>query len=92
MAVTKRDLIDEVADRANLTNKASRDAVQALIEAVVSALKRGERVVVTGFGTFSVRQRAARTGRNPQTGQPIQIPATRTPGFTAGKALKRAVR
>lgn len=92
MAVTKRDLIEDVARVANLTNKAARDAVVAVIEAISAALKRGDKVVVTGFGTFSVRQRAARTGRNPQTGDPIQIPATRTPGFTAGKALKRAVR
>ncbi|KKP67493.1 MAG: DNA-binding protein HU [Candidatus Roizmanbacteria bacterium GW2011_GWC2_35_12] len=55
-------------------------------------MKRGEKVVVTGFGTFMVRRRAARKGRNPQTGAEIQIPATKTPGFTAGKSLKRLVK
>ena len=56
------------------------------------AMKRGEKIVVTGFGTFMVRHRAARKGRNPQTGAEIQIPATKTPGFTAGKSLKRMVK
>jgi DNA-binding protein HU-beta len=55
-------------------------------------MKKGDKVVVTGFGTFMVRSRKARTGRNPQTGKPIQIPARKTPGFTAGKALKKSVR
>lgn len=90
--MTKADLVDLVAKKASLTNKAGKEAVQALLDAVRDALKRGEKVVVTGFGTFSVRARAARTGRNPQTGASIQIPARKTPGFTAGKALKKALR
>lgn len=90
--MTKQDLIDLVAKKASLTNKASRDSVQAILDAVRDALKRGEKVVITGFGTFSVRNRAARKGRNPQTGAAIDISARKTPGFTAGKALKKAIR
>ncbi|MEK7565473.1 MAG: HU family DNA-binding protein [Patescibacteria group bacterium] len=90
--MTKQDLIDLVAKKASLTNKAARESVQAMLDAIRDALKRGEKVVVTGFGTFSVRARAARKGRNPQTGAEINIPARKTPGFTAGKALKKAIR
>lgn len=90
--MTKADLVDIVAKKASLTNKASREAVQAVLDAVRDALKRGEKVVITGFGTFSVRNRAARSGRNPQTGASIQIAARKTPGFTAGKALKKSIR
>lgn len=90
--MTKKDLIDQVAKKASLTNKAAREAVQALLDGVRDALKRGEKVVLTGFGTFSVRSRAARKGRNPRTGDVINIAARKTPGFTAGKALKRVVR
>lgn len=90
--MTKADLVDVVAKKASLTNKASRESVQAILDSIRDALKRGEKVVITGFGTFSVRTRAARTGRNPQTGASIQIAARKTPGFTAGKALKKAIR
>ena len=90
--MTKADLVDLVAKKASLTNKAAKESLQAVLDAVRDALKRGEKVVVTGFGTFSVRSRAARTGRNPQTGASIQIPARKTPWFTAGKALKKAIR
>lgn len=90
--MTKKDLIDLVARKASLTNKAAREAVQASLDGVRDALKRGEKVVLTGFGTFSVRSRAARKGRNPRTGDVINIAARKTPGFTAGKALKRVVR
>ncbi len=90
--MTKADLVDLVAKKASLTNKAAKESLQAVLDAIRDALKRGEKVVVTGFGTFSVRSRAARTGRNPQTGASIQIPARKTPGFTAGKALKKAIR
>lgn len=90
--MTKADLVDLVAKKVNLTNKAARESVAALLDGVRDALKKGEKVVITGFGTFSVRNRAARKGRNPQTGAPIQIPAKKTPGFTAGKALKKAIR
>ena len=77
--MVKVDLIELVAKKASLTNKAAREAVQAVLDSVRDALKRGEKVVITGFGTFSVRTRAARTGRNPQTGASIQITARKTP-------------
>ncbi|MBW7960482.1 hypothetical protein B6D29_04940 [Microgenomates bacterium UTCPR1] len=90
--MTKADLVAQVAKKANLTAKAAKDAVSVVFSTMTEAMKRGEKVVVTGFGTFMVRKRAARKGRNPQTGAEIQIPATKTPGFTAGKSLKRLVK
>lgn len=90
--MTKADLIAHVAKKANLTAKAAKDSVNSVFGAVTETLKKGDKVVVTGFGTFMVRSRAARKGRNPQTGAPINIPARKTPGFTAGKALKKAIR
>jgi DNA-binding protein HU-beta len=90
--LTKRDLIEIVAKKANLTNKAARDSVQAVINSIRDSLKRGEKVVVTGFGTFSVRKRVERVGTNPKTGAKITIAARRAPGFTAGKTLKKVVR
>ena len=90
--MTKADLVAHVAKKTHLTSKASKDAVSAIFGTITDAIKRGEKVVVTGFGTFLVRKRAARKGRNPQTGAEIQIPATKTPGFTAGKTLKRMVK
>jgi DNA-binding protein HU-beta len=90
--MTKADLVAQVAKKANLTSKASKDSVSAVFGTISDAMKRGEKVVVTGFGTFLVRKRATRRGRNPQTGADIQIPATKTPGFTAGKSLKRLIK
>jgi len=90
--LTKRELIEVVAKKANLTNKASRDSIQAFINSIRDALKRGEKVVITGFGTFSVRQRVERIGRNPKTGEKITIAARKAPGFTPGKTLKKVVR
>ncbi len=90
--MTKADLVEIVAKKASLTAKAARESVAAVFGAMTDALKKGDKVVVTGFGTFMIRSRKARTGRNPQTGKPISIPARKTPGFTAGKALKKAVR
>lgn len=90
--MTKRDLINIVAKKSNLTNKASRDAVQTVINSIRDSLKKGEKVVITGFGTFSVRSRAQRTGRNPKTGEKITITARKAPGFTPGKTLKKAIR
>ncbi len=90
--MTKADLIAQVAKKAGLTSKAAKDAVNVIFSTISDAMKRGEKVVVTGFGTFLVRKRAARKGRNPQTGAEIKIPATKTPGFTAGKSLKRLVK
>lgn len=92
MSLTKADLVDYVARKANLTRKAAKDAVDAVFKGLTETLKKGEKAVITGFGTFSVRKRAPRPGRNPHTGAQIQITARKTPGFTAGKTLKRAVR
>ncbi len=90
--LTKKDLIAHVAKKANLTNKASNDAVSAMLNGIRDSLKKGDKVVITGFGTFSVRSRAARPGRNPKTGEKITLPARKAPGFTPGKTLKKAVR
>ncbi|MCL4418830.1 HU family DNA-binding protein [Patescibacteria group bacterium] len=90
--MTKRDLIEIVAKKANLTNKAARDATQAFIGSIRDSLKKGEKVVITGFGTFSIRRRAERVGRNPKTGEKITIASRKAPGFTPGKTLKKAVR
>lgn len=90
--MTKKDLIELVAKKANLTNKASREAVDAFLNGVRDSLKRGEKVVITGFGTFSIRNRTERAGRNPKTGERITITARKAPGFTPGKTLKRVVR
>ena len=90
--MTKKDLIEIVAKKANLTNKASRDAVQTTLNTIRDALKREEKVVLTGFGTFSIRSRQQRVGRNPKTGQKITLAARKAPGFTPGKTLKKAVR
>lgn len=89
--MTKQDLINAVADKAGLTKVDSGKALDALVEVVSEALSNGQKVTWTGFGTFEVRQRAARMGRNPQTGQPIHIPAGQRPAFKAGKGLKEAV-
>ena len=90
--MTKKDLIEVVAKKANLTNKASRDAVQTFLNGIRDSLKRGEKVVLTGFGTFSVRKRIERIGRNPKTGEKITLHARKAPGFTPGKTFKKAVR
>ena len=90
--MTKKDLIELVAKKSNLTNKASRESVQALLNGIRDSLKRGEKVVITGFRTFSIRKREQRPGRNPKTGEKIIINARKAPGFTPGKTLKKAVR
>ncbi|EEY71399.1 DNA-binding protein HU-beta [Grimontia hollisae CIP 101886] len=89
--VNKSQLIDKIAENADLSKAAAGRALDALIEAVSDSLKEGEQVALVGFGTFSVRERSARTGRNPQTGAEIKIAAAKVPGFKAGKALKDAV-
>lgn len=90
--MTKQDLVNAVADKAGLTKVDAQKAVDTLTDVVESALSRGEKVTWTGFGTFEVRTRAARMGRNPQTGAPLHIPAGKTPAFKAGKGLKDAVK
>lgn len=89
--MTKAELIDYIADYTDMTKRDAGVAVLAFCEAIASALARGEDVTLQGFGTFSVKQREARQGRNPATGATIQIPASRTVGFKPGKALKDAV-
>ncbi|OGH11832.1 MAG: DNA-binding protein [Candidatus Levybacteria bacterium RIFCSPHIGHO2_01_FULL_36_15] len=92
MSVTTKELVVLVAKKANLTNKASKEAVRILLNGIRDSLKRGEKVVLTGFGTFSLRNRKAKKGRNPKTGEPIMIAARKAPGFTPGKSLKKAVK
>jgi len=89
--VNKSELVDAIADSADISKAAAGRAVDAVVESVTNALKGGDQVTLIGFGTFSVKDRAARTGRNPQTGAEIQIAAAKIPSFKAGKALKEAV-
>ncbi|WP_347300292.1 HU family DNA-binding protein [Dolosigranulum savutiense] len=88
----KADLVDKVADKTSLTKKDSNAAVEAVFDSIQEFLAEEEKVQLIGFGTFEVRERAARKGRNPQTGEEIQIPATKVPAFKAGKNLKEAVK
>ena len=87
----KAELISAIAAKSGLSKKDSEKALTATFEAIQQALVSGEKVQLVGFGIFDVKDRAARTGRNPKTKEVIQIPATRTPQFKAGKALKDAV-
>lgn len=89
--MTKSDLIDRVAEKSGLTKKDAGKAVDAVFQSVTDALSDGDRVQIVGFGTFEVRHRAARRGRNPQTGQEIEIAARKVPAFKAGKALRDSV-
>lgn len=94
MAVTsgKSDIADAIAEKTGLTKKDSAEALDAVVEAITEALQRGERVQLTGFGTFETRYRKARKGKNLRTGETIDIPARTVPAFKAGKALKEAVK
>ena len=89
--MNKTELTDFVADSADLSKAAATRAVDATIDAIVSALKSGDQVSITAFGIFLVRERSARSGRNPRTGETIQIGASKVPSFKASKALKDAV-
>ena len=89
--MNKQELIAAVAAEANITKAEANKALDALTDSVTKALKKGDSVTLIGFGTFKVSQRAARTGRNPQTGKELKIAARTAPGFTAGKALKDAL-
>lgn len=90
--MTKQDLVNGLADKAGLTKVDAGRVVDSMEDVIRSELSRGGKVVWTGFGTFEVRTRAARMGRNPQTGAALHIPETKTPAFKAGKGLKDAVR
>ena len=90
--MNKTELIAAVAEKAELSKKNAEVAVSAVIDSIVASLKKGDKVSLLGFGTFEVRERAARTGKNPQTGAEIKIPASKVPAFKAGKAFKDAVK
>jgi len=89
--VNKSELIDAIAERADISKAAAGRALDATLDAITGALKEGEQVTLIGFGTFLVRERASRVGRNPRTGEAMTIAAAKTPAFKAGKALKDAV-
>ena len=89
--MNKSELIDAIAASADIPKATAGRALDAVIDSVTETLKKGESVVLVGFGTFAVKDRAARVGRNPQTGKPINIEAAKIPSFKAGKALKDAV-
>ena len=91
--MTKGDLINVAAQSAGITKKAASEALDAVLSSITDSLKKGKNVTITGFGTFSVSKRAARTGVNPRNpGQKIKIPAMTLPAFKAGKTLKDAIR
>ncbi len=90
--MNKAELIEAVADAADISKAAAARAVDGMTQAITKALKKGDTVTLVGFGTFSVRKRAARQGRNPQTGETIRIKASKQPVFKAGKAFKDAIK
>lgn len=90
--MTKTDLVSAVAEKTGVTKKDAGAILDALIEEIIGAVKKGDRVQLVGFGTFELRERAARTGLNPQTKEQIEIPASKAPAFKAGKAFKDAVK
>ena len=90
--MTKAELLEKAAKDAGISKAAAAKALDSFIEGVVKSVKKGNKVAFVGFGTFSVSKRKARTGRNPQTGEPIKIPARKVPKFSAGKTFKNAVK
>ena len=89
--MNKSELVEVIAQKSHLTKKDCESALNAFIAAITDALKSGDRVQLVGFGVFEVKQRAARTARNPKTNEPVAIPASKLPMFKPGKALKEAV-
>lgn len=89
--MNKTELVASVAEKAELSKKDAEKAVAAMLDSVTDALKAGDKIALVGFGTFEVKERAARTGKNPRTGEPVKIAAARVPVFKAGKGLKDAV-
>ena len=89
--MNKTELVAAIAEKAGLSKKDAEGAVKAFTDTVAEQLKAGEKIQLVGFGTFEVAERAARTGKNPQTGEAIKIPASKAPKFKAGKALKDAI-
>jgi DNA-binding protein HU-beta len=90
--MTKAELIEKMAKDAKISKAAAGNALNSLVDGITKALKKNQKVTLVGFGTFSVAKRKARMGRNPQTGEAIKIKASKTPKFSAGKALKDAVK
>lgn len=90
--MTKAELIEKIAISAGISKSAANNALIAALDNIVKALQKGQKVTLLGFGTFSVQERKARTGRNPKTGEVINVSASRAPKFTAGKALKSAIK
>lgn len=90
--MNKSELISKIAEKAELSKKDADKALTAFIETITDSLVKGEKVALVGFGSFETKKRAARTGKNPQTGAVIEIPASTVPAFKAGKALKDAVK
>ncbi|MGQ0656760.1 MAG: HU family DNA-binding protein [Chromatiales bacterium] len=89
--MNKAEIVDKIAESADVSKATATRALDATLESITKELKKGQAVTLVGFGTFTVRKRAARTGRNPRTGEVIKIKAAKIPGFKAGKALKDAV-
>jgi DNA-binding protein HU-beta len=89
--MNKGELVDAIADKANVTKKEADAVLTAILDTILDTVSSGDKVSLVGFGTFEVRDRQAREGRNPQTGDAIQIPATRVPAFSAGKLFKERV-
>ena len=90
--MTKAELIEKIAAKAKISKKAANIALNTFVVSVTTALKKGDRVALVGFGTFSVTKRKARTARNPRTGETIHVPARKAPKFKAGRDLKKAVK
>src|SRR5438445_1036753 len=91
MAMTKADLVEDVARAAELTKKDAERLVEIVFESIIESLNQGEKIELRGFGSFRVRERGARRGRNPKTGDPVSIPAKRVPYFKPGKELKELI-
>jgi DNA-binding protein HU-beta len=89
--MNKTELIQQVADKANLTKTQTQDAVRALLKTIMQKVAEGDKVTLVGFGSFEPKVRSAREGRNPKTGESVQIPAARVPTFSPGKTFKEAV-
>jgi len=90
--MTKAELIEKIAAKAKISKKAANVALNTFVDSVTAALRKGDRVALVGFGTFSVAKRKARTARNPRTGETINVPARKAPKFKAGRELKKAIK
>lgn len=89
--MNKQQLIDAAADTSGLSKTDMAAALDGVLDTITESLRAGEKITITGFGSFEVRERSARTARNPQTGEQVQVPASKAPAFRAGKALKDAI-